>query len=42
MAEKDALPNWQPLTAELAERSLAADDPTGWFEALYAAVPREP
>jgi hypothetical protein len=31
------LPDWQPLTAELAGRSLAADDPTGWFEPLYAA-----
>jgi SAM-dependent methyltransferase len=38
VAEKDALPDWQPLTAELAERSLAADDPTGWFEPLYAAA----
>ncbi|MCU7728993.1 class I SAM-dependent methyltransferase [Actinoplanes sp. KI2] len=37
VAEKDALPDWQPLTAELAKRSLAADDPTGWFEPLYAA-----
>lgn len=32
------LPDWQPLTAELAERSLAAGDPTGWFEPLYAAA----
>jgi SAM-dependent methyltransferase len=37
MVERDDLPDWQPLTAELAERSLAADDPTGWFEPLYAA-----
>jgi SAM-dependent methyltransferase len=33
-----ALPDWQPLTAELVERSLAAGDPTGWFEPLYAAA----
>jgi SAM-dependent methyltransferase len=35
--ERPSLPDWEPLTAELAERSLAADDPTGWFEPLYAA-----
>jgi SAM-dependent methyltransferase len=28
---------WQPLSAKLVERALAAGDPTGWFEPLYAA-----
>ena len=37
MDDDAELPDWQPLTAGLARRSLAADDATGWFEPLYAA-----
>jgi hypothetical protein len=30
-------PDWEPLAAELAARSLAGDDPIGWFERISAA-----
>jgi SAM-dependent methyltransferase len=36
MAEQQR-PDWGPLATEFAARSLAADDPTGWFERIYAA-----
>ena len=36
MAEQER-PDWEPLAAALAARSLAVDDPTGWFEQIYAA-----
>jgi hypothetical protein len=30
-------PDWELLATELAARSLAAVDPTGWVERIYAA-----
>ncbi|MET0864299.1 MAG: alpha/beta fold hydrolase [Nakamurella sp.] len=33
-------PNWQTHADVLAERFVAADDPTGWFDELYGAASR--
>ncbi len=33
-------PSWQTRADVLAERAIAADDPTGWFDQLYGAATR--